>query len=472
MNSSEKKNQLNTLEKAGRIVAADFGRGLGLWIILILHLYNYWGKQYHLSEIAGPVTNQPIGLQLIIVPLQFLGSWASIFALLTGISTAYTMHYMVLVKKVDLKKRLLKTVFNAVILLIINIFYIYLFIYPSIDITGLSQQGLIPASIKAGKLVAPETSIFLLASPLSMIAFSNFFIIIVCIIIWNGGINPKKNILYITIFGIIGGVIVLTSQPMSNFLIPIMETQYEEGNYFAAMCLAWMVGPKLSIFPYVGFAFFGGMLGIFLRQRRPDFKKLRNLCYSIALIAFILVIINGETNGYPTVEEIYDSIYFPYTTYMVNLGAQMIIAYVCINKWDTHPIEERRDLKTYPRIITWQRMGMISLTIFMLEETTAALYTRLFVWMDPNPLSNKLFVLLFWVPFYVYLWMIAVNRWEKHFNFKYSIEWFLTCLIKKKPITTNEDILQVKKIIYIADGYENKEDYFNTKKIRKEKGKN
>ena len=128
MCSSTNKRPLNPTEKAGRIVAVDFGRGFGMWIILILHLYNFWGKQYHLSDISGTITTQPIWIQAIVVPLQFLGSWASIFALLTGAGTAYVMHYMVLVKNIDLKKRLLKTIMNATILLLINVVYIYLFI--------------------------------------------------------------------------------------------------------------------------------------------------------------------------------------------------------------------------------------------------------------------------------------------------------------------------------------------------------
>src|SRR6056297_1293263 len=72
-----------------RVVAVDFGRGFGMFIILTLHLFIFWG-----FNSGGLVTSQnygaqPIWARLVSVPFQFLGSWASIFALLTGVSSTY-----------------------------------------------------------------------------------------------------------------------------------------------------------------------------------------------------------------------------------------------------------------------------------------------------------------------------------------------------------------------------------------------
>ncbi len=457
------KKKQKKFEKLPRVITADFGRGFGLFIILILHLFIFWGFK-HTFEIQTDFEEQPIWVKFIAIPFQFLGSWASVFAIITGISTTYIMHYQIQEKQVSVKKRLLKSFLNGLILLGINFIYVYFFTYPSNNINNDPYLGMIPASIKEGKLIVPDKAIFFIASPLSMIAFSNFFIVIICTFIWNNGIKKDYQKYYLAVFSIVGALFIGAAEPLKNLLLPNMQNQYNKDNFLPCLLLAWMIGPKLSIFPYVGFAFFGAIYGLFLREDHFEMNKLKKFGVGIAICSFILVLVDAIINGIPSTDQIYDPLYFPFFTYMFNLGAQNLLALIFIKTWDTNPVEERRGKRKYYVISTFQRLSIISLTVFMLEETTAALYTRLTLWLMPVFLENVAVHLLLWGPLYVFIWIKAITKWEKKYRFKYSLEWFLAALKLGKKLTTDEDILDTENIIYKSRGYRSKKDFYRWKK--------
>ena len=449
-----------------RLTAIDFGRGFGLFIVVVTHIANYWAFPQLPSEPLGASDGGSMLLLILLFPFQLLGSWASSFALLTGASAAYIMYYQIVEKGRSPRKRILQSILSAVILLAIHFLYTYLVVYPTYNITELSQQGLIPGSLKGEGIQAPDWEFLFIAGPLSMIAFSNLAVSLVCGFFFSWKKDHEANVnIYLGVLSILGLIFVLGADPIQDLLIPHLYAQFEAGNYVIAMILTWLVGTKHCIFPFVGYGFFGGMFGLLWIRREPmreKIRKVKRVGYSFATFFLAIAVGDAILHGIPDLV----GLYHPFFLYTLNLSLQLYIATFCLLFFDVIPEEERCEYARYRRIIIFRRLSVLSLSVFFIEQTTAALFTGLFLWIAPALLESFIFILVIFVPLYTYLFLMMVNRWEK-FNFKYGMEWFLVCLVKGKKVTSDEDLLGVQRFIYKSSGYCSADEYFAAKQERK-----
>ena len=237
-----------------RIIGIDFGKGWGMFIIIVTHLYNYWGRETIMAGVSSIEIGGGINFFTVLMfPLIWQGTWACAFAFFTGASVAYTAHYQISEKGYNPKKRLMKSLISIFILFMINYLYIYFSMYPIHDINRNRQQGLIPASIKNGAFSPPSPAIFFIASPLSMVAFSDLFVSLTAYVLWRNGVDKRRNKQYRITFFCLGLLFLYLAEPMKNLLIPVLNEQYESQNYIYAQILAWLVGNKQCVFPLVSF---------------------------------------------------------------------------------------------------------------------------------------------------------------------------------------------------------------------------
>jgi hypothetical protein len=464
-NSNDELKKDYAKKRMGRIVTIDVARGIGMFVILIVHAINYWVYPYMFADGGSTSAEPSLLLQIIMFPFILLGSWASVFALITGASTAYTIYYQVSQKKINMKKRVIQSFISAIILLIIHFIHVYFFIYPTYNINGLQQQGLIPGSLKGDGWVIPDPSFLFVAGPLSMIALSELSTCIVCAIIWRNGLRGKRTLkLSLLLFFSLGMFFVLIAIPVQNLLTPVLYENFEQGNYVVAMLLTWLVGSKHCLFPFVGYAFFGAFLSLHFHEKPANYRKVKIVGYSTMFFFISLAVASAIYEG--GVPELV-GLYHPFFLFTLNLGLQFFLATTFLLSFDTTPIEERRDKPRYTKIIGFRRFSTISLTLFLTEEIVAALYTGLFIFLFPELMKNLLFVLFVYTPILMYFWFAIVSKWEKH-NFKYSFEWMLICLMKRINPNTNKDLLGVKKIIYNTSGFKDREDFYANKKILKQ----
>ncbi len=449
-----------------RLVGVDFARGFGLLVIIVTHLYNYWGLPNVPSANAAGGNKGGSGLlNLILLPFIIMGSWASAFAAITGLSVAYTMHYQISKGGISLKKRALQSLVNALIILIINYVYIYFFIYPTTNITELVHQGLIPASIRYGELRAPPFEFLFIASPLTMVAFSNIVVNVTCTIMWRKGAkqeNIRKQQLFLVILGIL---IIYIAEPVKNWLIPILYEQHDQKNYAVSMLLTWLVGTKHCIFPFLGYAFVGAYYGLYFRRDYVDFKKVRNQAIYLSLVFFIPPVILGLVRGFPSIDDLI-GLYHPPFLYLINAGLEILFMTLSIWYLDRIPPEQRKDHRRFRMVVIFQRLSLISLTVFLMEEPMAGIYTKITKLILPGLLESHVF-LIFWTACYTFIWIYAVNKWDKKGNFKYTFEWAIKCARSGINIKSNGDILNLQKHIYEALGFESKEEYYELKRQRK-----
>jgi hypothetical protein len=454
-------------DRMGRLIILDLGRGIGLFVILIVHAVNYWAFPYMNAGQEAATSEPSLWLQIIMFPFVLLGSWASVFAFFTGGSTAYTIYYQVSQKKINLKKRVLKSFVSALILLGIHFIHVYFFIYPTYNINGLQQQGLVPGSLKGEGWLIPDPSFLFIAGPLSMIALSELTTCIVCAILWRNGIQKQATLKRsLIIFYTLGLIFILIAVPVQNLLKPVLFENYENGNYIIAMLLTWLVGSKHCLFPFLGYAFFGAFLTLRFHRKPLNKRKLLLEGYATIILFLGLAALDVILNGFPELV----GLYHPFFLFTLNFGLISVLATYFIAKYDLVPLEKRRDIPRFTKIVGLRRFSTISLTLFLTEEIIAVLYTRLFIFLFPELMKSLVFVLFVYTPPLILSWFEVVSRWEKH-NFKYSIEWMLVCLMKRIDPRTNKDLLGVQKIIYHTSGFKDREDFYANKKILKQRKK-
>jgi hypothetical protein len=452
------------MEKVGRIAAIDFGRGFGLFIVLMVHLANYWGFPL-LPQTPGLLDSDdsPV-VKTFFSPFIILGSWASIFALLTGASTAYIMYYQINIKKANIDKRLKQSLISALVLILIHYIYVYFCIYPTFSIDGILRQGLIPASIKEGRWVAPPLSFLFIAGPLSMIAFSDLFVTLACARIWRKQNGSEQVLTQTTIYFILlGAFFIFMAEPIKSLLIPVLNSTYENHQYIIAMILTWFVGTKHCIFPFVGYAFFGGVLAMGFYRHQNNARQIQIIGFSLAAFFGFITIYDYIKNGIPELI----GLYHPFFLYMMNLSLQLLVATIVLSSFDMIPMEKRKNHARYRFLVPFRRLSTVSLTLFMTEQTTAAIYTQISVLIFPKLLQSNLFLLFVWIPFYLYCWFEVIAFWEKY-NFKYSVEWWLARIFGGKK---EGDILNIQKNIYENSGFANREEYFIIKRTLKSSNK-
>jgi hypothetical protein len=244
---------------------------------------------------------------------------------------------------------------------------------------------------------------------------------------------------------------VLGAEFIKSIFVPLLYDNYYQGNYIMAMLLTMLVGTKHCIFPFVGYAFFGGVISLLLYRDRNNSRILKIIGYSLSLFFGIIAAIDAILNGIPQLI----ALYHPFFLYILNLSLQISLGTFCLTIFDTVPISERKFKTRFKLLVPFRRLSTVSLTIFMTEQTIAGLYTKLFIIIFPNSMQNILFLFFIYIPIYMVLWFEFIALWEKNY-FKYSIEWFLAKLFRSSP---KKDILGIEENIYKNSGFLNREEY-------------
>ena len=230
------------------------------------------------------------------------------------------------------------------------------------------------------------------------------------------------------------------------------------------LILSWFVGGKQCIFPFVSYAFFSGILTLYLRDKKPNFQGMARFSYLFSAFILMMGIIHGIINGFPSVSEWYFG-YHPFFLYHLNLAAQLIWFSSFVLFFDTIPIKERKSHKRYKYVIIFQRLSTISLTIFLFEEIFAAVYSKFTEIIFPNMIIQNNLFLFIWTFFYTFIWISTLNNWDKNCNFKFSIEWFLARIFAGKSTKkdSKRDYLNLDFMIYYPLGVKDKKEYYANK---------
>lgn len=438
-----------------RLLSLDFIRGLAIFGVVFAH-----------GIVIGIFLGEPNAVEylpqsplIIFAPILFLGTWAGLFALITGVANSYII-FNKLNQGSTIKKSVKSSIINNLMVLFFHFVYMGLFTMATPALTGDHKlYSLITGSIEKRSFSLPEIEIFFKADALSMIASSGLITCFTLWIIWRRDrFQESKNnsIQNLTIIAIIWLVF---SKGLWEWLNPVFLSYLEKGAlyYIPAFFLSFVAGSLHCILPYAGYALIGIVIGIILAENRP-YEALKRYCRRLGLASLIMgIILIGYhlftiTTGMIAYLFQYQNI--PPDLSFVNLGLMLLWIPWFFRKFDYDSRE-----KTVKRSIFIRRFGMLSLTIYCLEALWNILWSNIFhsqfgeITGEFDPVMGNIILNFSYLVVVVGFWFFILKIWES-IKFKYSFE-DLSVRIGGFFRTQKSDRLDVNKILYNPRNKEN-----------------
>ena len=383
-------------------------------LVVIFHrfLYDWQGIEgFFFSE--EPWNDYPwLTLFMIFVAM------GSIFTLITGIVTAFSIYNRVSSGRSTMKPIILGSIIMMVFLLFWA-FVVRFFFAPRAFIRGKYYYGVLSGSILFKSLHIPSLGLMILITgTLGIIGISGFILTVILVILFRNGGSEKIGRNKI-VLGVIGVLILILSVILSFILQPIIYDAFDNGNYLLALILALLVADSFPIFPILGFAFFGAILGIQLAKGEDEKKIIKSwtkFALLILITGFVLLMVFGS-QGYFNMNFIR----------FIQLGFYFFIIIILLKVVDFKPEEKQEKILSRTKSIF--RFSRVSLTIYVFESAIAVIFHFFLDYMIPGWNNDILNILLFGV-FNLVLWWIILIFWEKK-DFKGSIEWMGAQLMQK-----------------------------------------
>jgi hypothetical protein len=194
-------------------------------------------------------------------------------------------------------------------------------------------------------------------------------------------------------------------------------------NYFPALLLSWLIGPRFAILPFIAYGMVGAIFGILLAKKEP-WKLIRNIGLSFGLVLFILGLACMPVFGPPEFNvPIYET-----TINLIDLASMVIITTIAIKAFELRKHEKK--LKFVNKSVIVRKFGMFTLTIFMFEPMIRALVAKLLNFISPGIVSNIIFGVFVYIPILFGIWFLILYLWKK-IDFKFTVEWTFGKIIGK-----------------------------------------
>ena len=398
-----------------RMSSMDVYKGWGIVGVVFLH-----GIAFNAFTSASQADSETsVFLKFLIFPLIIFGSWASLFSFISGLGITYSTINQLSQLHADNKedqyhkfiiKRLEKMVIRVIILLGFHFIWTFLFAHPTNTPVGTTHQSLITGSIRNNKLTIPDWEIVLSTSAFSMIAFTDLFVTITLCVTLRHHNNIEKHLRTITILLITGTFIILSGEIFQKIIFVAINEEYSKGNHGFSLLLTWIAGGKHSVFPVVGFGYFGAFLGYLATEKYVPHERMMYLGVTLGWIFTLTGSILFFFQGIPDMALHYQ----PFRLYTFNLGLQLIIGSWLLET-DHLPLDSRRsERKIFKNGALARRWNLISLTIFMFEQPFSALFFHILNILMFGVLNHPFIILTVFLPIYMFTLLKLIKKWENH----------------------------------------------------------
>ena len=447
--------------RSDRLMFVDIVRGLAIIGVIVVHAdtYGIWYSEANALNVLPPAA--VAGLS----PIILLATWAGAFALITGLVNAYNVHKR-LEKGRPLREVCTAPAINAAVLFGIWVIVALLLTHRRHGIFGGDEVfSLISGSLALGRFKAPDLQTLYYKDALVMIALSGWVSAAALRLVHrrrpDGGVEisaaaarRRSNVLFAS-----GAAFLALSAVLQPPAFILFERLWRAGTP-AALVAAWFVnlfsGPSHVLFPYGGFALIGTALGLSLAAGE-DFRRIRRLClsYGLAFTAVSALFI-GRTvagalaeGGNPLVA-LFDYLVITPGLFFFAAGSILLLFPLIVRRTEYRPQSEREEI--FRKTVRIRRFGMISLSVFILENPVTAGLGRVFhlIFGNPDAPTDAFMTNAFAIGLYFVLtmsfWFLAVRLWEKA-GFKYSFEW-LSIKIGGLMRKTASNRLDVRSILY------------------------
>ncbi|MHA1511872.1 MAG: hypothetical protein ACTSRX_09150 [Promethearchaeota archaeon] len=427
-----------------RILSLDFIRGLSIIGVVLNHAITY-GIMLNEDNARNLLPKSPL---VIFAPLLIFGTWAGIFALITGIVNAYQI-YLRMKKKEDIGKALQGCLINSTLVLIMHFIFLGLFRRMAESLTGNgNNHSLITGSIELQQLSIPPIEFFFRADALAMISASGYLTCLVLWLIWRKGKfqNTKRSVKILLEFG---GIILAISQPLWNQLYPVFISSLNKGGlyYIPAFFLSFISGTMHCLLPYGGYVAFGIILGIYLAEEKNihEIKRFaKRVGFSLIIIGIIFIVYHIFTVEGNLMSYFFKYKMIPPDLYLLNLGIMIIWFSWFFEKMDYCSDEKHEKIARKTLFI--RRFGILSLTLFMVESFWCTLWSYIFHTNfgsfsgEPDVVMTNFGLNLLFLLIVFGSWFVILKKWEKY-KYKYSFEWLMGKIgskLRKRPFDSQD----------------------------------
>ena len=464
VSSSVEISRYYTAESTRRIVTFDFLRGAAIWMMIFFHASTHMYDYNWVADEFDNIFSFPIPVLIFLFILIALGGWATLFVLISAAVNSFSMSKRAS-KGRDVKKVLYKQLYTGLGTLFIG----------WLTESFIGMHGYLGYAIRDGDWtnLYPAWKALFVMKALQIIGWSTIInSIIQFLLLRNGGHQLYRRNLIIYFF-IIAGTIILTPflhqwVDQMNWAIPdsipINSIDYYSGKWpdqyvqtnnasFSTFILVWLAGDQLPLFPCIGAAFIGSVIGMTLAKDKPS-KKMTRWGAIIGLVLFsigVILIVFGASflpTGRPST-----------ASFLVQMGGQLMVVMLFLRL-----IEFRGKAHKFARnpVVKYFRLwSMVSLSIFCLQvyemfgRWILTLIVSPFIPIDFAqqgtfghfdihwPMLAALFVIL--------CFDILLRLWAKT-NFIFSFEWFIIRLqsIATKDISPRLEVdLMMNKVNWI-----------------------
>jgi len=402
-----------------RLLVLDWMRGYFVALVIILHAL---GHLLFLNMELIAVEEIRWYVIALFAPLILLGTWAPIFALVSGVANAYVLHQFAAREPRDtLNAKLWKHVkgiwLNSAALLAVSLLS-NTFLRFGVMYNGEKRHSLITGSLEVGAFRLPDIDIVFYQDAIALIAMSGFILGGLLYLLWkDGGIEKTGRNNGILVGLALGAFAVST--PLHNWLEPVYFEAITARNYLLAIPLKFLVGPPHSTIPNGGFALFGAVFGIALAQEKP-YQVLQRFGYGFC--AFFLLVAGGLVlvNGFQIDADMIGTA-LPMPVHLLNLGLMLALLTFLVGFFEYQTPERRRLLArktTFAR-----RFGLMAMTCYVWESLLAVINMKWFMplW-EPDHLALRYLLLFSFTGMQFFMCYGILRLWEKA-NFKFSLEW-------------------------------------------------
>ncbi len=418
-----------------RITSVDTGRGFGIMLMILVHLFTHQiGKGLSSNFIPLVKSMHPILLGSL-VPLIIMGVWGSAFTFLSCMALSAKIFQTDPKDNRAFLKIIISRIIGGFLLVLLYRIITYIAQVPNTE-SIFRQYG--PIRLNFGSETLDSIAIVGVLVPIMLIIFRKI------------GLS-KKTILFSAIM--IGFAVVFLS--MSDLFIlwgrELANFFYTKNLVFFELCVSKFVYGRFKIAHTFSFGVMGGLLGYYIVSEVPEKRFMWfSFCFffvgltvlGIAAIFDWSFLLDFASNDVPLYVQFF------------NLGAQIGL-FSIFNKYLEMGSPERRE-RSIRRTRWLRRFGVVSLSIFtvgrfpsdgvfwILEKILGPAVD--FSAEDPVLVWNMAEIYLF-MGLMMGIWFLILILWEK-IRFIMSVEWLLSViswLLRLKKTTS----LYAKERIYV-----------------------
>lgn len=409
-----------------RLLCLDWIRGAFIMLVIIFHALShllFWN--------ATLVTREEITLWVLIpfAPLILAGTWAPIFALISGAATAYVMCTLFGQQRAGLGSRgrmgaLLRGVYwNSLMLFLCSLFHMAL-LHFRVNFNGSVRHSFLTGSIERGYLAKGDLDLLFFTDAVALVAMAGIIISTTLAILWRGDGFDRAKRTYATLS--VMGLLWFGIAPLLHTLLDsAFFNAVTERRIGLSILLKFIIGPPHSTFPNAGFSLFGAVLGIAL-ARREEWRFVRNYGFGFGGFFVTAGLLILAVWGVPLGPERIGTA-LPVQMHMVNLGLMLFTVTCLIKRFEYQ--DEKRRFALAQKSTGVRRFGLLGMTIYICESLLCAINVKWYLPIfEGGPLLWRYFGLFLFAGMQFALWYGILRLWER-VNFKYSIEWWVVTIV-------------------------------------------